>query len=74
MNRSDAIEDVYGQVQAPAWARRNLDALSDVLRDLSWLPDGPVRVRLPDDEVVAAIVRRSADETADGPRPVIVCD
>ena len=31
-------------------------------------------VTLPDDPAVAAVVRRSAVETAGGPRPVLVCD
>ncbi len=74
MTRARAIADVYAQVDAPDWAAANLDALADVLRDLSWLPAGPVRVRAPADDAVAAVVRRTAAETAGGPRPVIVCD
>lgn len=74
MTRAAAIADVYAQVRAPAWAAANLDALADVLRDLSWLPEGPVPVTLPDDADVARVVRRTAGETAGGPRPVIACD
>ena len=43
-----AICAIYAQVQAPEWAAANLDGLVDVLRDLSWLPAGPVTVVLPD--------------------------
>lgn len=68
--RRDAIRDVYAQVRAPAWAASNLDGLADVLRDLSWLPEGPVTVRVPDDERVAGVLRRTAAETATGPRPL----
>jgi hypothetical protein len=66
----DAIRAVYAQVRAPAWAAANLDALADVLRDLSWLPEGPVVVDLPADERVAAVLRRAVAETAAGPRPL----
>jgi Barstar (barnase inhibitor) len=41
--KADAIRTIYAAVRAPAWAAPNLDALADVLRDLSWLPEGPVR-------------------------------
>ena len=44
----DTIAAIYAQVRAPLWAARNLDGLADVLRDLSWLPEGPVELRLPD--------------------------
>ena len=44
---ADAIDDIYRQVDAPRWSARNLDALADVLRDLSWLPPGEVDVRVP---------------------------
>lgn len=71
MTIRDAIEDVYAQVHAPAWAAPNLDGLLDVLRDLSWLPEGPVelRVRAPDERLLA-VLRTAESETADGPRPV----
>jgi hypothetical protein len=42
-----AIRAVYAQVGAPDWADPNLDGLADVLRDLSWLPDGEVVVTVP---------------------------
>jgi Barstar (barnase inhibitor) len=46
--KESAIAAIYAQVAAPNWAARNLDALADVLRDLSWLPEGPVALALPD--------------------------
>ena len=46
--KRNAIAAIYAQLAAPAWAGTNLDGLADVLRDLSWLPDGPVRIALPD--------------------------
>ena len=46
--RREIIAELYRQVGAPDWAAPNLDGLADVLRDLSWLPDGPVTIELPD--------------------------
>ena len=77
-----AIEAVYAQVGAPDWARPNLDALADVLRDLSWLPEGEVVVRLPDmdgmsDEAAGRLIVvlvRAEVETADRARPVRLSD
>ncbi|MEP6597937.1 MAG: barstar family protein [Actinomycetota bacterium] len=40
--KRDAIRAIYAAVEAPKWAATNLDGLADVLRDLSWLPEGPV--------------------------------
>ena len=68
-SKQDAIRAVYAQVHAPAWAAPNLDGLLDVLRDLSWLPEGPVTVAS-DDPSVRAVVRQAEADTADGPRPV----
>jgi hypothetical protein len=75
---ADAIRDVYAQVGAPRWAAANLDALADVLRDLSWLPEGPVGIRIPPagalDEAgglrLLTVLLQAVDETADGSRPV----
>lgn len=75
---ADAIARLYAQVAAPVWAARNLDALADVLRDLSWLPDGTVELVLPDlseltaDESVrlTAALRAVASETAGGRHPL----
>jgi hypothetical protein len=75
---AEAIRDVYAQVGAPRWAAANLDALADVLRDLSWLPEGPVEVRVPPADALdetgrlrlLPVLLQAVDETADGPRPV----
>jgi hypothetical protein len=66
------IAALYRQVGAPDWAAPNLDALADVLRDLSWLPPGPLRITMPDlaglaaDERAALLVTlwRAAVESA----------
>ncbi|WP_375487488.1 barstar family protein [uncultured Jatrophihabitans sp.] len=73
----DAIADVYRQVGAPAWASPNLDGLADVLRDLSWLPDAPVTVRVPsappDDLArLLAVLADAEARTAGSERPVRV--
>jgi Barstar (barnase inhibitor) len=72
-----AIEAVYRQVGAPGWAAPNLDGLIDVLRDLSWLPEGTVAIRVPD--VAGAdyqrlfeTLLRVVDETAATARPVVL--
>ena len=72
MNQRAAIRDVYAQVRAPEWAAPNLDGLLDVLRDLSWLPEGPVVLEVPADDRVRAVLDRAVEETADGPRPVLL--
>ncbi len=38
------IRAIYAALDAPAWAAPNLDALADVLRDLGWLPAGPLEL------------------------------
>jgi barstar (barnase inhibitor) len=78
--KADAIRAIYAQVQAPSWAAANLDALADVLRDLSWLPEGPIVVELPDlsglpdadREALLRTIAHAVDETIDSPRPVRV--
>jgi hypothetical protein len=77
--RADAIREIYAAVDAPVWASPNLDGLADVLRDLSWLPEGPVAVPWPprslppgDRAVIADVLRRAVAETAGAPRPVTV--
>jgi hypothetical protein len=74
---ADAISAIYRQVGAPSWAAANLDGLADVLRDLSWLPPGPVElhpplVEGPDDERLARVLAAVSAETAGGMRPVRV--
>jgi barstar (barnase inhibitor) len=78
MTLREAIRAIYAQVHAPDWARPNLDALADVLRDLSWLPEGEVELRLPDtggmsDEAAGRLIvvlLRAETETVDRSRPV----
>ena len=78
MSKRDVIAEIYSQVRAPEWAARNLDALADVLRDLSWLPDGPVELWLPDlstleqdDSVrLTTVLRNAVRESADGRHPL----
>jgi hypothetical protein len=71
---AEAIADIYRQVNAPSWAAANRDALADVLRDLSWLPPGPVtiRVRPVDQTLLGAVLDAAQQETADTARPVRV--
>jgi hypothetical protein len=76
--RREEIRSIYALIDAPDWAAANLDALADMLRDLSWLPPGPVRVHwtpnaelnAADRESIRAVLRHAVAETADGPRPV----
>jgi hypothetical protein len=71
---------VYAQVQAPSWAAPNLDGLADVLRDLSWLPDGAVEITVPplqglseaEREGLLRVLARAVEETLASPRPVRV--
>lgn len=76
MTLREAIEQLYRQVAAPAWAAPNLDGLHDVLRDLSWLPAGPVELVVPsgldgDDAArLREVLATSARESAGSPRPV----
>jgi hypothetical protein len=78
MNLRAAIRELYTQVQAPEWAAPNLDALADVLRDLSWLPLGPVDLNRPhlltagDARRLGDVLDQAMAETAGGPRPVHV--
>jgi RNAse (barnase) inhibitor barstar len=73
-----AIRDIYAQLRAPEWAAANLDALTDVLRDLSWLPEGPVTVAVPqlgtltDGErgELLTVLWRAEDESAGSRRPL----
>ena len=74
----EIIRALYVQLNAPDWAAPNLDALADVLRDLSWLPEGPVLVTVPDLSALDAgararlldTLRRSAADAAGSARPV----
>ena len=76
--KREAVRSVLAAVEAPDWAAPNLDGLADVLRDLSWLPEGSVRVAWvppgdldePDRAAVETVLRHAVTETADGPRPI----
>jgi hypothetical protein len=78
--KREAIRAIYAAVQAPDWAALNLDALADVLRDLSWRPVGPVRVRWrpspdltrADRGAIATVLRTAVAETTGTARPVQV--
>lgn len=78
--KTDAIAAIYAQVAAPDWAARNLDALTDVLRDLSWLPEGPVPIVLPaldrlgadERQALLSVLARAVTDSAGTPRPVRV--
>lgn len=72
-----AIRAVYAQVRAPDWAAPNLDGLADVLRDLSWLPEGTVALRVPDVDAadygrLFTVLLQAVDETAGTSRPVVL--
>ena len=72
--KADVIRAIYRAVAAPAWAAPNLDGLADVLRDLSWLPPGPVVLIWPDpgDKAIVDVVRRTAAESGTSDRPLTV--
>lgn len=77
MNVRECVADVYLQVQAPGWAAPNLDGLADVLRDLAWLPPGPVPIRVPpasgeDLTRVVSVLLAAETESAGGRHPVRV--
>lgn len=73
-----AIQAIYTALRVPDWAATNLDALADVLRDLSWLPDGPIELHwhvapeLPvtDRESIERVLRRAASESVRSRHPV----
>jgi hypothetical protein len=76
MTLTEAIRAIYLQIGAPDWVAVNLDALADALRDLSWLPEGPVNLVVPelaepDATQLRAVLWQVAEETAHGPRPIV---
>jgi hypothetical protein len=75
--KTGAIRAIYRAVDAPDWAAPNLDALADVLRDLSWLPAEPVVLVWPrpagqDADRIVDVVREVAAESAGSDRPLTV--
>lgn len=79
-DRRGAIAALLEAVDAPSWAAHNLDALADVLGDLSWLDSGPVVLAWPGarelgGEIAAQlleIVGDAARESAGSLRPLTV--
>jgi hypothetical protein len=76
MTLAEAIAAIYRQLDAPDWAAANLDALADVLRDVSWLPVGPIQLDVPDlgepdATQLRVVLRQVAEETANGSRPIL---
>lgn len=51
------LEAIYRALDAPAYAAPNYDALADVVGDLGWLPEGPVRLAWTPDPSLPAPVR-----------------
>ena len=43
-SKRETIKAIYQAVHAPSWAAPNLDALADILRDLSWLEPGSLEL------------------------------
>ena len=75
--KAGVIRAIYRAVDAPDWAAPNLDALADVLRDLSWLPAGPVvlvwpRPTVSDADAIVDVVREVAAESEGADRPLTV--
>jgi Barstar (barnase inhibitor) len=72
------IEAIYAAVDAPKWAAPNLDALADILRDLSWRAAGPLRLdwhvdpALPDDDLRAIhdVLAAAVGESVGGSHPL----
>jgi hypothetical protein len=78
-SKHDAIRAIYAALEAPEWAAPNLDGLIDILRDLSWLPPGPVVLHRPagqlpdvDERAIAEALAVVAEETAETDHPVRV--
>ena len=78
--RREIIAELYRQVGAPDWAAPNLDGLADVLRDLSWLPEGPVTILLPrlrdmavpEREMMLRVLAAAVTESVGSARPLHV--
>jgi hypothetical protein len=77
-SKLETIEEIYRAVGAPGWAALNLDALADILRDLSWLPSGPVELdwvvspELPDADLEAIhdVLAAAVGESVGGAHPL----
>jgi barstar (barnase inhibitor) len=72
------IVAIYSALGAPDWAAPNLDALADVLRDLSWREPGPLELdwhisaELPDADLTAIhdVLAAAVAESATGRNPL----
>jgi hypothetical protein len=77
-SKRTTIEAIYRAVAAPQWAAPNLDALADVLRDLSWRVPGPVELDwqidplLPDTDLeqIHDVLAAAVAESAGGAHPL----
>ncbi len=73
-----SIAAFYRALDAPEYAATNYDAFADVLRDLGWLPPGPVALAwrvgaelpAPVREELLDILRDAVEESAAGERPL----
>jgi hypothetical protein len=72
------IAAIYAALGAPDWAAPNLDALADILRDLSWRDPGPLELDwhicadLPDADLTAIhdVLAAAVAESAAGRNPL----
>jgi RNAse (barnase) inhibitor barstar len=75
------LADFARELEFPAWVGRNWDALADALRDLSWLPAGPLVVVWSEPSALLAkeprghaialeVLQLAADESAGSERPL----
>lgn len=79
-SKQDVIAAIYRAVDAPSYAATNLDALADILGDLSWLPGGPITLAwLGSDAVPTAVqtplldlLRNVADGSAGSAHPLSI--
>ena len=77
-SKRETIEAIYAAVAAPSWAAPNLDALADVLRDLSWREPGPIELDwevdplLPDAELeqIHDVLAAAVGESVGGAHPL----
>ncbi|MCW2529898.1 MAG: hypothetical protein JWM76_4758 [Pseudonocardiales bacterium] len=79
-NKEGLIAAIYLALDAPEYAADNYDALADIVHDLGWLPEGPVRLAWVENPALPAGVQRqvmgilkdAARDTAGSKRPLSV--